>query len=91
MSISANPAPNTVAAEEAAVPIAVSVAAPLPTEPEYRAVPASWMKDDAVGVLRGGSRGAAAKRIRYRPVPADQVREAPGRDVPDLRLAGPNR
>jgi hypothetical protein len=73
------------------VPTAVSIAAPLPAEPEYPAVPAAWMQDDAAGVLRGGSRPAAATRIRYRPAPADQIREAPGRDVPDLRPAGPDR
>jgi hypothetical protein len=73
------------------VPTAVSVASPSPAEPEYPAVPASWMKDDAAGVLWGGSRPAAATRIRYRPAPADQIREAAGRDVPDLRLAGPDR
>jgi hypothetical protein len=49
------------------MPTVVSVAAPLPAEPEYPVVPASWMQDDAAGVLREGSRPAAAKRIRYRP------------------------
>jgi hypothetical protein len=73
------------------VPTAVSVASPLPAEPESPAVPPAWMRDDVGGVLWGGSRPAVATRIRYRPAPADQMREAPGRDLPDLRLEGPDR
>jgi hypothetical protein len=71
------------------VPTAVRVAAPLLAEPEYPAVPASWLQDNAADVLRGGPRPAAAKHIRDRPAPADQMREAPAREVPGLRVAAP--
>jgi serine/threonine protein phosphatase PrpC len=83
-------APDTVVAEEAAAPTAVTVATPVPAGPESPAVPAAWTKDDAAGVLRGGSQRTTATRSRQRPAAAGQIREAPGRDAPDLRVAGPD-
>jgi serine/threonine protein phosphatase PrpC len=49
-----DPAQDTVAAEEEAVPTAVTAAFPFPAEPESPSVPAAWTKDDAAEVLRGG-------------------------------------
>jgi protein phosphatase len=76
-----HPAHDTVAAEEAAVATAVTVATPLPAEPEGRAVPAAWTEGDAPGALRGGSRRPAATRISHCPAPAGEILGAAGRDL----------
>jgi hypothetical protein len=72
------------------VPTAVTVATPVPAEPESPAVPAAWMKDDAPGVLRRGSRRAAAMRIPARSFPDSACWRWAVADARGPRVAGPD-